>query len=174
MELQEAITLISGQPACRPSAGTWADIGCGSGLFTFALAHLLPAGSSIYAIDKMPVKLGPHPDPQRIPIITQQLDIEKKDPDIKGLQGIMMANSLHYVADKATLLQRLTRLLPPSGQFIIVEYDTSAANPWVPFPVRFEALKHLFRLAGWTQTEKLGERPSRYRSGNMYAALISA
>lgn len=32
----------------------WADLGCGSGTFTLALAGLLPSGSTIDAIDLRP------------------------------------------------------------------------------------------------------------------------
>ncbi|MBC9933181.1 class I SAM-dependent methyltransferase [Chitinophaga qingshengii] len=164
MELQDAMQLIKG----AYSAGTWADLGCGSGLFTYALANLLPAGSTIYAVDQAPVRLSKHANPQQQKIIPLQLDfVQGKLP--ADLQGILMANSLHYVKDKAGLIMRLSKQLLPGGQWIIVEYDTAAANPWVPYPIRRKALQQLFMDTGFSHISFLGERPSVYRSGGMYA-----
>ena len=52
MELGEAISLIQTDEIIQDKQTTWADLGCGSGLFTRALAGLLYTGSTIYAIDK--------------------------------------------------------------------------------------------------------------------------
>ena len=35
-----------------PSPKLWLDLGCGSGVFTLALAELLPSGSQVIGIDK--------------------------------------------------------------------------------------------------------------------------
>ena len=52
MTLKEAISLIN-SGLIRPTGPVhWADLGCGEGLFTLALASLLPAGSVIYGVDK--------------------------------------------------------------------------------------------------------------------------
>lgn len=51
MKQTDAIALINkGITAHSPQH--WADLGCGSGTFTNALFHLLPAGSQIEAIDR--------------------------------------------------------------------------------------------------------------------------
>ncbi|RBL90676.1 class I SAM-dependent methyltransferase [Chitinophaga flava] len=168
MELQDAIQLI--QHTYSP--GTWADLGCGSGLFTYALANLLPVGSTIYAIDKSPVHLASHPNPAHNRIIPQQLDFMVEDLPATQLEGILMANSLHYVKDKPALLSRLIRHLSPQGKFIIVEYETDAANAWVPYPIRLAALKRLFAVEDFQQVTLLGERNSVFRAGKMYAVTI--
>ena len=53
MQLSEAIELIQkiNIPGNKPQV--WADLGCGDGLFTRALATLLPEGSIIHAVDKV-------------------------------------------------------------------------------------------------------------------------
>jgi hypothetical protein len=55
MTHHEAITLIDNpylRQIIRPTR--WADLGCGSGTFTLALADLLVPGSSIEAVDLQP------------------------------------------------------------------------------------------------------------------------
>ncbi|SHM95017.1 Methyltransferase domain-containing protein [Chitinophaga jiangningensis] len=170
MEIKEAIALIHAEGL---QAGTWADLGCGEGLFSVALAHLLPPGSTILAIDQQPVKPLPYSIPAGISVMRQQADFSLTNFQLPALQGIVMANSLHYITDKPNLIKRLAQSLTDDGTFIIVEYETTQANPWVPYPITLQALTELFREAGFTNTIKLGERNSVYRSGKMYAARIS-
>ncbi|NML39504.1 class I SAM-dependent methyltransferase [Chitinophaga sp. G-6-1-13] len=165
MELQDAIQLIKADY----TAGAWADLGCGSGLFTYALANLLPAGSTIYAIDQEPVRLTTRPNPAAQKIVPLQLDFVREPLPVEGLQGILMANSLHYVKDKRALVRRLAKQLAAGAQWVIVEYDTDAANTWVPYPIRRNALQQLLADEGFPHVAFLGERPSVYRSGSMYA-----
>lgn len=168
MELQDAIQLIKADYA----AGTWVDLGCGSGLFTYALANLLPAGSTIYAIDQEPVRLTARANPTAQEIVPLQLDFIRERLPVAALQGVLMANSLHYVKDKPALLRRLAKQLAPGAQWVIVEYDTDAANTWVPYPVRRNVLQQLLADEGFPDISFLGERPSVYRSGSMYAVKV--
>src|SRR5437764_4796954 len=41
--------------------------------------------------------------------------------------------------DKRELLPRLLVAIRPRGRFVLVEYDVDQGNPWVPYPVSFEA-----------------------------------
>lgn len=172
MDIRDAITLIKHTEATPVTQSVWADLGCGSGLFTYALAHLLAPGSTIYAWDKGNTSLSPLPHPQLINIKPGRLDFLKSELPVSGLDGILMANSLHYVPDKPAFLERVIPHLQENGIFLIVEYETTKANPWVPYPVPFPALKSLFHKAGFTIAVKLQERPSLYGAGQMYAALF--
>lgn len=172
MHVEDAIALIKNNVI--PSTGTWADLGCGSGLFTYALAHYLTAGSTIYALDKNKPSLLPLPNPHQVVIQPGQLDFVKDDLPVSALHGILMANSIHYVADKSAFIERVKPHLQENAFFIMVEYETTRANPWVPYPVPFNTLKKLFHQAGFTMAVKLGERPSSYGGGNMYAALFGS
>ncbi|MDR6568307.1 class I SAM-dependent methyltransferase [Chitinophaga ginsengisegetis] len=173
MDIRDAIALINHTPVTDGAQTVWADLGCGSGLFTYALANLLATGSTIYAWDKARPALSGLPNPHHITIQPGQLDFLKDDIPVSGLNGILMANSLHYVPGKPAFIDKISAHLQENGAFLIVEYETTKANPWVPYPVPFHALKALFHQAGFTSAVKLNERPSLYGSGHMYAAMFS-
>ena len=167
MKINEAIALIADAAPLLPRLGQsqhWADLGCGTGLFTEALARILPAGSLVYGVDT-------HPDlpalPQLHPITA---DFEKDALPLKDLDGILMANSLHYVQNKPALINRLRKHMRSDAPFIFVEYDTDTpVARWVPYPVSFQSLTKLFPSA-----QKLGQHPSVYGRANMYSALALA
>lgn len=153
---------------------TWADLGCGSGVFTQALGTLLPAQSTIYAIDSSNSWQPGNKAVVPVQYIFQQADFVQDELQLPPLDGILMANSLHYVKDKAALLARLITYIKPDAAFLLVEYDTDqAVHPWVPYPIKFSLLSELFSGHGFSRVQKLQERPSIYRSSRMYSALIS-
>src|SRR5262245_1112117 len=85
----------------------WLDLGCGTGLFTGALAAHLREGSKIIAIDKDEKALRKIPAAVNDVIIqTKAADFVSDSLDVKGIDGILIANSLHYVKDKETLLKK--------------------------------------------------------------------
>ena len=100
MNLQDAIALINHSDLTEKTNAQWADLGCGSGLFTYALANLLQKGATIHAVDKSPIKLQKLPNPHSIIIHSRQMDFIKDPLPSDGLNGILMANSFHYVANK--------------------------------------------------------------------------
>ena len=150
----------------------WADLGCGTGLFTQALSRLLQPGSTIHGIDTR-LSLKRQTTPNGVDLIPLQRDFVTDDWNLQQLDGILMANSLHYVKDQSAFLSHKKTRLQPDGSFLIVEYDTDIPVPtWVPYPVSFSSLQQLFIHAGYTAIQKLGEKPSIYGGGNIYAALI--
>jgi ubiquinone/menaquinone biosynthesis C-methylase UbiE len=172
MELSQAIHLIAHPSLAQQNNALWADLGCGSGLFTYALANLLPDGSRIYAIDKREVEFSKQTKPSNTVIERRQADFVTQALNLPHLDGILMANSLHYVPDKTAFIQQIRPCLKDHGGFLVVEYDTDTSNRWVPYPIRYAALKLLFETAGFPSVTWLGERSSVYGSANMYAAYI--
>jgi hypothetical protein len=84
-----------------------------------------------------------------------------------------MANSLHYVEHQAAFIRACAARMKSSRHFLIVEYDTDAANRWVPYPVTLTSLTTLFNGAGYRSIKILRSRPSLYRRAPLYAALVT-
>ncbi|GGB22958.1 class I SAM-dependent methyltransferase [Puia dinghuensis] len=160
--------------APQPGPTRWADLGCGSGTFTLALAHFLPKDSAIEAIDLHPdikrqtTSNGVHIHPREADFVTGHLHLQHLD-------GILMANALHFVRDKPALLQTLHSALRPGGIFLLVEYDSDTPVPlWVPYPLSFTAAPRLFSPPRWTPIQKGNTRPSTFGRGQLYSALTHA
>jgi ubiquinone/menaquinone biosynthesis C-methylase UbiE len=152
----------------------WLDLGCGTGLFTLALARNLQAGSKIIAIDKDEKALRKIPATvNEIEIQTLAADFISETLDVKGVDGILMANSLHYVQEKKTLLNNLIVSMKTNGMFLIVEYDRQSGNPWVPYPLTIEDAKELFKSIGYIGFHVLNKRPSSFGRFHMYAAIVT-
>jgi SAM-dependent methyltransferase len=152
----------------------WADLGSGQGAFTLALADLLGPSGSIYSVDRdgraLQVQLGAlraaFPDVQVTPIegdFTRPLELPPLD-------GIVMANSLHFERDKAAVLRRIRGYLRPAGRLVLVEYESDRGNPWVPYPMSFPTWAAIAADAGFHDTRRLASVPSRFL-GSIYSAL---
>lgn len=162
--------MLKGLPIAG-SAQRWADLGCGSGTFTLALADLLPQDSVIHAMDRDASALRRVPRAfKQVTIAHQLADFTDEPLELETMDGILMANSLHYLRDQARFLSALAGLLRPAGVIALVEYDTDTANPWVPYPVSYARLTSLLEEAGFADITRLAERVSVFGQARMYAA----
>lgn len=173
MELSTAIHLIEkGADRSNPSQ-VWFDLGSGEGLFSRALASLLDSSSTVFAIDRDPNAL------RRIPSTKGGASIQKVVADFvsqalpaEKVDGILMANSFHYVQDKSAFLKKTALHFKQHTTLLLVEYDTDTANPWVPYPLSFATLQDFCRQMNLPEPVKLHEQPSLFRRANMYAAKV--
>jgi ubiquinone/menaquinone biosynthesis C-methylase UbiE len=171
MQLQDAIDLIQNKTIQTHTHQQWADLGCGAGLFTHALANMLQAGSIIYAVDKNIAAFKKFSSQAVIKPI--QLDFVAADINLHDLDGVLMANSLHYVKDKIAFIYKLSKITKAGAHLLFVEYDTDTANPWVPYPASFSVLQQLFIDTGYNAISKLHEHPSVYNRASIYSAIVS-
>lgn len=157
------------------AGGTWAELGAGTGNFTWALAELLGAGGTVYAIDRdgkaidrQRALLAASAAPARI--IPRQADIARR-LDLPALDGVLMANVLHFLHDQPAALLLAAGYLRPGGHVVLVEYDLDAPLRYVPFPVPFARFAALAVQAGLEDAAQIGRRISPSSGVAMYAAL---
>ncbi|HQF70790.1 MAG TPA: class I SAM-dependent methyltransferase [Promineifilum sp.] len=152
----------------RGAGAVWADLGAGDGAFTLALADLLGDGATVHTVDRDGAALarGAAEARRRFPgvqVRPQTADFSRPLA-LPPLDGLVMANSLHFVrdGDKAALLRRLVAHLRADGHFLLVEYDADRGNLWVPHPLSFDAWSALAARVGLARPVLLGRRPSRF------------
>jgi len=181
MKLDDRVGLI--RPGVDRRDGTWADLGAGSGAFTLALAALLGPGAVIHALDRDAAALRTL---EREAAVLRERAGEGLAPGIlcipadftqevflPPLDGALMANALHFHADACGILRSVARRLKPGGVLILVEYDITRPNPWVPHPLPWSRFPEVVACAGLSDARLLGTRPSAYHR-SMYAAACSA
>ena len=174
MRAQEATDLLAGSRVGALGPTTWADLGCGTGTFTLALADLLSPGSVIHAMDRDRSALRKIPFTHGgVRISTHRGDFTKQTWPFANLDGILMANSLHYVENQPAFIRDCEPRMTTPRRFLIVEYDTDEPSRWVPYPVSRARLTALFTGAGYSSIGILRSRPSVFRRAALYAALVT-
>ncbi len=166
-----------------PASPVWADMGAGSGTFTFALAGILGPAGRVVAVDREPAAMESlrrglerrAADRQPATIVPARGDF--RDPaGIDALAGValdgaLFANALHFDADAGGTLRRMAERLAPAGRLVVVEYQDRPPNPWVPHPLPVARLEEVAQVEGLTAPRVVGERPSSY-GGVLYCAWL--
>jgi SAM-dependent methyltransferase len=175
MDHRDHVKLL--KPAQLSPGGAWADFGAGSGAFTLALRELVGPDASLYAIDKDQGSLRAL---ERAYIArfgsSRNLSTIPRDfttpLDFPPLDGVIMANSLHFFREKRSVLEGVRGYLKPEGVLLLVEYNVDRGNPWVPFPLSFETFRSLAPGAGFTEPRLLATASSSFLK-EFYSALAA-
>jgi SAM-dependent methyltransferase len=169
---RDHVALIAG--GLDGAGPVWADLGSGDGAFTLALAELLGPVSRIYSVDRDRAALRRQESAMesafpatRVDTITADFSRELALP---SLDGVLMANSLHFQREKQGVLGLILAYLRPGGRLILVEYDTDQGNHWVPYPLSFTTWQRLATANGFEDTRLLATRPSRFL-GRIFSAV---
>ena len=171
MTIDEATNLI--KPAVISNEGTWADIGAGSGVFTQALMRILESGK-VFAIDKSPHMLWNLKSTGGVEIEVMEADFNNPFT-LPILDGVLMANTLHYAHDPIHVLRNIRQHMKEHASFILIEYETDVPlPPWNPYPIPFQKCAELFLQSGFGPPVIKNTHPSVYNSDHMYVALAFA
>ena len=85
--------------------------------------------------------------------------------ELPPLDGIVMANSLHFLREKDGMLQLVRSYLKPGGRLLIVEYAADRGNMWVPYPFSYGTWEKMARKNGFSTIQQLATVPSRFFGG---------
>jgi ubiquinone/menaquinone biosynthesis C-methylase UbiE len=164
MNHQDHVDLL--RVAVLEHPGRWADFGSGKGAFTLALRDLLGPEAEILSIEKDRARLNEQHRNFRTQFPKSNvlfMDADFSEPlDLGTLDGLVIANALHFFRDKEPVIRQLRRYLKPNGRFVVVEYDVDEGNQWVPFPISFNSLRTLAPKTGLTEPKLLCTKPSRF------------
>ena len=156
------------------SGGLWADFGSGDSAFTLALRELVGPDAEIFSIDKDRGRLAAQERAMRVQFPQSHIHYLptdfSKSLDLPPLDGIVMANALHFFRDKEPVLRKIIAYLKPGGRFILVEYNVDSGNLWVPHPISFATFQALAPRAGLASPQVLATVPSRFLR-EIYSAL---
>lgn len=172
MDRAEMVALI--RDGVDAPGGVWADLGAGTGNFTWALRELLGPHGTIYAVDRDGKAIAR----QRAALAqaTPGAAIHPIQADfmhpiqLPQLDGALMANALHFVREQAAVLADIAGYLRPGGRLLLVEYDLDTPLPWVPFPISPDRFRTLARQVGFAEPQLVGMRRSPSTGIGMYAA----
>jgi ubiquinone/menaquinone biosynthesis C-methylase UbiE len=153
--------------------GIWADLGAGTGAFTLALAELLGPQATIYAVDRdrgalRRLESAMKAQSPRLTLHTVAADFTRQ-LELPPLDGVVMANSLHFERNKEHVLRLVRSYLKPQGPLLLVEYNTDKGNMWVPHPLSYATWELLAARCGFARTELLARHPSSFL-GEFFAA----
>ena len=155
----------------------WLELGAGDGTFTLALADVLGPSASIVAMDRDLSALerlsGRLAD--RFPLAAVETHAGDFTAGLPAgpFDGVLAANSLHFVRDTRPVLAALRTILEPGGRLVLVEYDADRGNQWVPFPISFARWKMLAPAAGFAPPVRLHRVHSRFLDA-IYGASTTA
>jgi ubiquinone/menaquinone biosynthesis C-methylase UbiE len=164
------------RPEGLSPGGTWADLGAGSGAFSLALRELAGPQLELYAVDKDRARLAQLEHAYRRRFGEAELlhlvpaDFSRPLP-LPPLDGVLMANSLHFFKDKEKLLGHVRTLLKSEGRLRLVEYNVDRGNLWVPYPLSFETFRLLAQRAGFAEPRLLARHPSSFLR-EFYSAVV--
>lgn len=173
MDDHDRATLLA---TAAPARGeVWCDMGCGDGAFALPLldqvgdsGYLVAVDSDAHALSMLRAALvAKRTIPERYELRTADLTAPGALPP---LDGVVFANSLHYLPRPADSLGAVREALKPGARVLIIEYDRADATPRVPYPIPATTLSALARDASFP-TFDIAARVRSDFGRSIYAAV---
>jgi len=117
-----------------------ADIGAGTGYFTFQVADAVGPNGLVWALDIAPEMLEflDFRVKARKSGNVKLRRVESDDPKLEpgSVDTILMIDAIHYVKDRTTYAKKLAAGLAPGGRLVIIDYIPKplSERPWGPPP----------------------------------------
>jgi arsenite methyltransferase len=131
-EIMKALAIRTGERV--------ADLGAGTGYFTFQLAEAVGPTGVVWALDTAPEMLE-YLDfrvKARRAANVRLRKVERDDPRLEpgSVDTILMVDMIHYVKDRTAYVKRLAPGLAPGGRIVVIDYIPKPVSerPWGPPP----------------------------------------
>ena len=117
-----------------------ADVGCGTGYFTFRLARAVGPAGSVLAVDANADLLAYLDGRLKEAGFAnaRTLLVPKDDPKLPpgSLDTVLIVDTLHYVQDRAAWLKKVRSGLAPGGRIVVIDFVPKSVEerPWGPPP----------------------------------------
>ena len=109
-----------------PEGATVADIGAGTGFFTWRLARQVGSSGTVIAVDLQQAMLDRTADTVKQHELANVRFVRSTERDPKlppqSVDLVFIAHSYHEFADPETMMEGVRRSLKPGGRLVIVEY----------------------------------------------------
>ena len=107
-----------------------ADIGCGTGVYTMALAYEVGDMGQVYAVDvhrdALHTLAGTLDKRRIVNVEMVWADIEKGAPiDAYSLDAVVLSNILFQLEDIDAAIGHISKLIKPEGQLLVVDWSDS-------------------------------------------------
>jgi ubiquinone/menaquinone biosynthesis C-methylase UbiE len=150
-----------------------ADLGCGTGAYTIALAREVGDMGQVYAVDVHREQLitlaGTLKRQGLLNTETLWADIEKGIPiDAYSLDAVVMSNVLFQLTNIDQALSHVAKMLKPGGQLLVVEWSSSHSGigPHSDHVIDEETAETLVQKHGFRVQKRLP-------AGNYHYAFIA-
>ncbi len=135
-----------------------ADIGSGTGYFTFQLAEVVGPSGKVYAVDideEMNASVDKQAIAKQADNVQTVLAVEH-DPLIPGkVDLIFSVNAYHHLKDRAVYFRNAARYLKPGGRVAIIDFREGAFR----FFTKRKTVLDEFQTAGYTLDKQHGFLP---------------
>lgn len=145
-----------------------ADIGCGTGYFTFPVLEAVRGEGTFYAVDTSPEmlqalgeRLRAHPHGARVQAVRSRENVVPLPTAC--VDAVALGALFHELADREAFLAEVRRLLAPGGRLFIADWDrrsgqSGEAEHGPPYDIRVprEEVEAALSDAGFTAVEAHG------------------
>jgi ubiquinone/menaquinone biosynthesis C-methylase UbiE len=117
-----------------------ADIGAGTGYFTFPIAEAVGPAGVVWALDIAPemIEVLEFRTKARKVANVKVCKVTSDDPQLEpgSVDTILMVDSIHYIKDRTGYARKLLPVLAPNGRLVIIDYRPKpmSERPWGPPP----------------------------------------
>jgi len=131
------------------SGSVVADVGCGSGYFTFHFAGRVGAMGKVYAEDldaEVLRKIQARANEEHLTQIeTIQGKPDNPDLPVEQLDAILVMNAYHEMKDFNQMLSGMYRALKPGGKLVIIDHEADPGEPRSEYQDRHRIPEQLVR-----------------------------